>query len=192
MKKTVRVIVTYDCPRNCPNCCNEHLCSVPEIQFEDLLKYEEVIITGGEPMLLAPRIVEMIHRLRGHGFGGKIWLYSSGIKTARWADRAVVNEVDGITYTIHHKPSRNDLSDAMKLSKYIRDNLDNRTHSRSDRLFIDSRCYTDEVMSIIGIGTKDCLGHWSIVKSLKWKNEKCPIPENEDLVFYDLKKEGND
>lgn len=190
MKKTARVIVTYDCPRHCENCCNEHIGNVPEVKFEDLLKYEELVVSVGEPMLLAPRVVEMIHRLRAKGYTGKIWLYTSQIKTARWADRAVLNEVDGITYTLHHKPSQTDLRDARKLNKYILENLDNRTHDRSDRILIDSRCYTDEVLSIIGLEAGvSSLFHWTSIKPLVWKDDECPIAENEELVFYDLEKE---
>ena len=190
MKKTARVIVTYDCPRHCENCCNEHISNVPQVQFLDLLKYEELVITGGEPMLLAPRVVEMIHRLRAHGYTGKIWLYTSCIKTARWADREVLKEVDGITYTLHHKPSQGELRDAGKLNSFIRDNLDNRTHERSDRLLIDSRCYNDYVLSIIGLEAGiSPLFHWSSIKPLEWKDDACPLPDGEELVFYDFEKE---
>lgn len=188
MKDTARVIVTYDCPRNCPNCCNEHIGDVPEVKFEDLLKYKELVITGGEPMEIAPRVVEMIHRLRANGYKGKIWLYTSCLKTAKWADRAVLQEVNGITYTLHHKPSQKDLSDVRKLNNFILEKLDNRKHNRSDRLLIDSRCYTEEVLSIIGLydtGTK----HWSSIKSLVWKDDECPLPDNEELIYYDLEKE---
>ena len=51
MKKTARVIITYDCPRDCQSCCNKHIGDVPQVKFEDLLSYEEIVITGGEPML---------------------------------------------------------------------------------------------------------------------------------------------
>ena len=186
MKKTARVIVTYDCPRACQSCCNKHIGDVPQVKFEDLLSYEEVVITGGEPMLLAPRVVEMIHRLRANGFTGKIWLYSSSVKVSRWADKAVLKEVDGVTYTVHFKPSVNDLRDARKLSDFIFENLDNRTHKRSDRLLIDSRCCPEALFSIIGVGFAD---HWSKVESLQWREDECPLPENEELVFYDLAKE---
>lgn len=184
MKKTARVIVTYDCPRDCQNCCNEHIGDVPQVRFGDLLKYEEIVITGGEPMLLAPRVVEMIHRLRVNGFTGNIWLYSSCVKVSRWADKAVLKEVDGVTYTVHFKPSVNNLRDARKLSDFIHDNMDNRRNNRSDRLFIDSRCYW-EVLKIIGCD----LRHWSVVKALQWREDECPLPEHEELVFYDLAKE---
>lgn len=83
MKDVARVIVTYDCPRNCQNCCNEHIGDVPEVNFKNLLKYKELVITGGESMEIAPRVVEMIHRLRANGYKGKIWLYTSCLKTAR-------------------------------------------------------------------------------------------------------------
>lgn len=188
MKKTARVIVTYKCPKHCANCCNEHIGNVLEVKFEDLLKYEELVITGGEPMLLAPRVVEMIHRIRVNGNEGKIWLYTSCIKTARWADRSVLKEVNGITYTLHHKPSQADLRDARNLNKFIQENLDNQMNDRSDRLLIDSRCYTEEVLSIIGLyetGTK----HWTSVKPLKWNDSECPLPGNEELIFYDLSRE---
>ncbi|MDF3000872.1 MAG: hypothetical protein K0Q48_991 [Bacillota bacterium] len=188
MKDVARVIVTYDCPRNCPNCCNEHIGDVPAVKFEDLLKYKELVITGGEPMEIAPRVVEMIHRLRESGYKGKLWLYTSCLKTARWADRAVLQEVNGITYTLHHKPSQKDLSDVRKLNNFLMEKLDNRAHDRSDRLLIDSRCYTEEVLRIIGLydtGTK----HWSSIKPLEWKDDVCPIPDNEELIYYDLERE---
>ena len=189
MKKVARVIVTYKCPRHCENCCNEHIGNVPEVKFEDLMKYEELVITGGEPMLIALRVVEMIHRLRASGFSGKIWLYTSSLKIARWADKAVMKEVDGITYTLHFKPSQIDLRDVRKLSEFIFDNLDNRTHDRSDRLLIDSRCYSVELLRIIASNDHNPLDHWTSIKSLKWKDGECPLPEGEELVFYDLEKE---
>lgn len=189
VNKKARVIVTYNCPRQCPNCCNEHIGDVPEVKFKDLLKYEELVITGGEPMLLAPRVVEMIHRLRAQGYTGKIWIYMSAVKTAKWAHRAVISEVDGITFTLHHKPSPIDLRDVGKLSKCILENLDNRTHERSDRLLIDSRWYNDEVLSVLGLGAADARGHWTSVKALEWKDDSCPLPDGEELIFYDLEKE---
>ena len=94
--------------------------------------------------------------------------------------------MDGVTYTVHFKPSVNDLRDARKLSDFIFENLDNRTHKRSDRLLIDSRCCPEALFSIIGVGFAD---HWSKVESLHWREDECPLPENEELVFYDLAKE---
>lgn len=33
------------------------------------------------------------------------------------------------------------------------------------------------------------LGSWDSVRWLEWKTEECPVPDNEELVFYDLEKE---
>lgn len=119
MKKTARVIVTYDCPRNCPNCCNQHIENVPQVKFEDLLKYEELVLTGGEPMMIGARVVEMIHRLRVQGFDGKIWLYTAELNTKRWADKAALREVNGITYTFHFEYTQRDIMFLKRLSKYL-------------------------------------------------------------------------
>lgn len=59
-----RVIVTMKCNRKCKGCCNEHLGEINRVAFEDLFKYDEISITGGEPMLMSERVVEMVHRLR--------------------------------------------------------------------------------------------------------------------------------
>lgn len=82
-----RVIVTKKCNRKCKGCCNERLGLIDKVSFEDLFKYEEICITGGEPMLMSERVVEMIHRLRLQGYTGKIWLYTaSSRKLKSYAD----------------------------------------------------------------------------------------------------------
>ena len=186
MKKTARVIVTYRCDRKCENCCNEHIRNVPEVQFEDLLEYDEIVITGGEPMLIAPRVVEMVHRLQANGFTGNIYLYTAMFKRNHWAHKTLVKEVTGITYTLHFPVLREDVVQAYDLNQYIRDNLDNQNNSRADRLFYDSRCwlFMDEIMK----GTQNA-NHWTEVRSLRWKDGECPVPEHEELLFYDLEKE---
>lgn len=45
-----RVIVTMKCNRKCKGCCNEHLGEINRVAFGDLFKYDEISITGGEPI----------------------------------------------------------------------------------------------------------------------------------------------
>lgn len=60
MKKTARVIVTLKCNRNCPGCCNMNLPEYREVHTdEELLDYEEIVITGGEPMLIPGKVLEL-------------------------------------------------------------------------------------------------------------------------------------
>lgn len=180
MKKTARVIVAYKCNRKCENCCNEHIQDVPEIQFEDLLKYEEIVITGGEPMLIAPRVVEMVHRLRDKGFRGKIWLYTATFDKKHWAHNMLIRDVDGITYTFHADYTNRDISMLKDLTEF----LNSGGFPGSYRLMVDSRVMRD-------ISLQDIKGirKWTEVKSLIWRADECPVPEHEDLLFYDLEKE---
>ena len=80
-----RVIVTMKCNRKCKGCCNEHLGEINRVVFEDLFKYDEISITGGEPMLMSERVVEMVHRLRlnsPHQVERLIKIWSNWMKAA--------------------------------------------------------------------------------------------------------------
>lgn len=181
-----RVIVTKKCNRKCKGCCNDYLKKVDKVQFEDLFKYEELIITGGEPMLLSDRVVEMIHRLRFGGYKGKIWLYTSSSHrlSTYWACKMLIDEVDGITYTIHQgkmEAVKRDLVDLRRLDTYLKGQD---RAGKSDRLYIDSRVFNQDYVNSLEY-------KWAVIKSLEWKeNVDCPVPEGEKLVFYDLEAEG--
>ncbi|MEY8429262.1 4Fe-4S cluster-binding domain-containing protein [Lachnospiraceae bacterium 48-42] len=180
MKKTARVIVTYRCDRKCENCCNEHIRNVPEVQFEDLLEYDEIVITGGEPMLFAPRVVELVHRLRDRRFRGRIWLYTATFNEDHWAHRMLIRDVDGITYTFHAEYTNRDISRLKDLTEF----LNSGGFPGSYRLMVDSRVMRD-------ISLQDIKGirKWTDIKALVWKDGACPVPEHEELLFYDLEKE---
>lgn len=128
---------------------------MPKIIFTDLLEYGELVIIGGEPILLTPKALEMIHRLRVNGYEGKIWLHVPCVKAARQTGRATLKEVDGITCTLHHRPPQIDLRGARKPSKYILDSFDNRENRCSGRLLVDNHYYTSKVLTVIGLGTED-------------------------------------
>lgn len=182
-----RVIVTKKCNRKCPGCCNNYLGLVDKVSFEDLMKYDEISITGGEPMLISERVVELIHRLRFNGYQGKIWLYTANVHKLKryWAVEMVIDEVDGITFTLHHSNKedklKSDLYDLRRLDQYLSES--DRT-GKSDRLYIDSRVVNQEYI--------DSLNYkWNVMKSLEWKeNGDCPLPDGEELVVYDLEDEG--
>lgn len=184
MKKVAKVIVTYDCNRNYENYCNEYIGNVPEVHFEDLLKYEEIIITGGEPMIIGARVVELIHRLKVSGYKGMIWLYTSDLRTGRWPDKAVLREVSGITYTLHYEYTQKDISNLKRLSTYL-SKID--TSNMHNKLFIDSRLIKEfdweDIIPRMDIGSWDCI-RWIELKPEKFKKE-----DNEELIFYDLEKD---
>ena len=154
-------------------------------KHEDLFKYEEICITGGEPMLMSERVVEMIHRLRLQGYTGKIWLYTASSRKLKsyWACKMLIDAVDGITYTIHHgkmETVKRDLTDLRHLDTYLKESD---RSGKSDRLYIDSRVFNQDYVDSLSYG-------WAVVKSLKWSMDDCPLPEGEELVYYDLEAEG--
>lgn len=78
MKKTARVIVTFRCNRKCPGCCNLNLPEYRKVHTdEELMEYQEIVITGGEPMLIPGKTLEFINRMWDKGYRGKMYLYTS-------------------------------------------------------------------------------------------------------------------
>lgn len=51
--KTLHLLTTTICGRNCINCCNKqmNLNDIPYVQEEDILQCDTLCITGGEPIL---------------------------------------------------------------------------------------------------------------------------------------------
>lgn len=173
MKKTARVIVTYKCNRSCPGCCNGHGNSVRKIEnIEELLGYEEIILTGGEPMLLGSTLQEFIQKLRVGMYSGKIYLYTAHWKDSRF-NHEIIKMVNGITFTIHAEAVDADIISLKWLSKQKRLAEPN----FSSRLIIDSRVYEKYDFSNID------LTNWDVIRKLQWK-DYCPPAPNEELVEF--------
>lgn len=71
MKKTARVIITSKCDRKCLGCCNSKLdyTSLAKVigGITALKDYEEVVITGGEPMINPAQLYTVIKKIgRAH------------------------------------------------------------------------------------------------------------------------------
>jgi organic radical activating enzyme len=174
MKKTARVIATYKCNRSCPGCCNGHGNSVKKIDdIHELIGYEEIILTGGEPMTIEGSLLKFIIDLKDNGYCGKIYLY-----TAYWNNRnkihgSILGLVDGITYTIHAEANDEDI----KSLKSISDIEDLSYSNFSSRLIIDNRVYDRYDLSNID------LTNWDVIRKLQWKDE-CKPAANEELVEF--------
>lgn len=172
MKKTARVIVTLDCDRKCPGCCNYKLDAIREINVERLRDYDEVVLTGGEPMLMGDKfLVQLIKKLRKQNKYQSIYLYTASL--ALDEHEKVLNLLDGITVTLHAEATDNDIRNL----KYMSENLYGEYLDM--RLFIDERVYDKYDLSNI------CMDAWDVVRKLKWK-EKCEPADNEDLFLLRL------
>ncbi len=173
MKKTARVIVTYKCNRSCPGCCNTHGNTVKKIEdIRELLGYEEIILTGGEPMLLVGKLMEFVSGLKARGYNGKIYLYTAYWKDNRF-NHEIIKMVNGITFTIHAEVNDSDIIALRTLSRQNR----LADPKFSSRLIIDSRVYDRYDLSNID------LTNWDVIRKLQWK-DYCPPAPNEDLVEF--------
>lgn len=175
MKRTARVIVTYKCNRNCPGCCNSKLFNVRKVNnISELKDYEEVVLTGGEPMLFADSLLKLIKELRRQNRIQKIFLYTACMEMDNYTK--ILNQLDGITVTLHAEATDNDIRNLKYMSeKLYGEYLDM-------RLFIDKRVYDKYDLSNI------CMKTWDVVRKLQWK-EKCEPAENEDLLYFPISRD---
>lgn len=173
-KTTARLIVTYKCNRCCPGCCNGHDNSVRKIAYaKELLKYDEIVITGGEPMLIKKDVIRFLLLLRSRGFSGNIYMYTAFFEDDTYSD-ILLERLDGITFTIHAEASEDDIEAFKRLSDLVA----TKSHLNR-RLFIDGRTW----------GKFEILQRkfpmWDEVRKLEWKDE-CQPAEHEELLYFPL------
>ena len=173
MKQTARVIVTLACDRSCPGYCNTNgLDGILEVNLEQLKEYEEVVLTGGEPLLMGDKfLVQLIKKLRKQNRNQSIYLYTANL--ALDEHEKVLDLLDGITVTLHAEATDNDI----RSLKYMSENLYGEPLDM--RLFIDERVYDRYDLSNIRMST------WDVVRKLKWL-DRCELADNEDLLMLRL------
>lgn len=176
-----RVIVTLECNRNCENCCNkENVFNQHEKlnDIKELLKYDEIIITGGEPMLIPRKVKDFIYKLRNElKYNGKIYFYSAlyNKRLDGFYDK-ILDFVDGLHYTVHYEAKDKEIIELKQLSESIMLKIKD---NKSLRLAIDSRLYDKYDFSNINFSK------WSVVRKMKWL-VNTPLPEREKLFLYEL------
>jgi MoaA/NifB/PqqE/SkfB family radical SAM enzyme len=174
-----RVMVTKKCNRNCKGCCNEQegFLDIEKVSsVTDLLKYEEIIITGGEPMLIAEKVLHFVESLREeHCYSGKIYLYTALYNTYlhRFYDN-LFRYIDGLHFSIHAEAGDQEIIELKEFSGLLP-----KSGRLSLRLIIDRRLYGRYDFSNIDFSK------WSVVRKLKWQ-KVCRLPENEKLLIYEL------
>lgn len=176
-----RVIVTLDCNKNCVGCVNkDEDFKSPKVltRVDDLLKYDEIIITGGEPLLIPEKVYEFITLLNiKKKYRGRIYLYTSYFpKEKAIACQSIMTQIDGLTFTLHAVSTDKDITELKQLSE---SNFLKQFKDKSFRLFIDDRLYAKYDFSNIN------LSNWSVIRRLQWQ-EHCVLPSNEELFIYKL------
>ncbi len=119
MNTQARVIITEDCSRNCPEYCNRYpkiKQNVKPITLPLLRRYPTIILSGGEPMLNIPRTLSIIRNLRMQNLSVLLYIYTAHIPIDIWT---VLEEVNGITVTLHKNSTKKEIEDFHSFQEYL-------------------------------------------------------------------------
>jgi organic radical activating enzyme len=169
MNKKLRLLITTKCPNNCPLCCNKNFDLDSLEGLEDLTQYDEVSITGGEPMLINVDILTRFINLLS-SMKKKVYLYTS-IATIDTIDMGCFSALNGITLTLH---SQKDLDNFIISNKRC---LERKNPLRKVSLIL-------KYFKGMELPKDIDLSMWK-VKETEWV-ENCPLPEGEDFKKFIL------
>lgn len=170
--KKLRLLVTGKCPNNCPLCCNKNfrLKDIPVVERWD---YDEIMITGGEPLLFPWKMEYLVKSIRrvteAMGRNPKIYVYTSVCEADKV--KRTVNIVDGIVLTPHTK---NDLAYFKQLNNVVLREWWGFTHYGEKDPSLRLNVFP-EIKDFL----PENLKRWK-VKEVEWQ-ENCPVPEGEDF-----------
>jgi hypothetical protein len=97
--KKLRLILFEKCNRSCAGCCNKgfDLAALPICT--DLTSWDEIYLTGGEPMLEPGLIRGVISKIP---MRTKVYLYTAKVDDVK-ATLDVLGALDGMTLTLHEQ-----------------------------------------------------------------------------------------
>lgn len=172
MNRKLRLLVTEECPNKCPMCCNNSwdFSSLPVVDRWD---YEEIMFTGGEPLLFVRELCRLAASIRqvasAAGMTPRLYLYTS---IGDWEKlNTVLYCVDGVVVTPHNR------KDAEKFKEF--NNLVDACSILADS-FLKGKSLRLNLFPDIKEYLKDeDLSQWQ-VKDINWIKD-CPVPEGEDF-----------
>jgi hypothetical protein len=154
-----------ECNRACPGCCNKDwdLDNLPTAT--EFTGYDEILITGGEPMLQKAKLAHLIAKLRSVT-DAKIFVYTAWNVPVEidW----LINQADGITWTMHEQ------SDAHNLIALNFLSWKEAWPNKSLHL---------NVFKGIDLGHCPETYGWKVKRDMEWIVD-CPLPENEVIMKY--------
>ena len=166
MNKKLRLLVTTKCPNKCPMYCNNSwdFSSLPVV---DRWNYEEIMITGGEPLIHTNKVAELIRSIRGIS---EVYVYTS---IAAWDRvRTILGYADGIVLTPHSQSDIDKFVELNNMMQEVNETKSDFIKGKSLRLnlFADMKLLLPEHID---------LSLWN-VKEMKWL-ENCPLLQGEDF-----------
>jgi len=157
----LRLLLFEECNRNCSGCCNKDwdLKSLPVCM--NYSPYEEIMLTGGEPMLRPGVIYQTIYNIRKSS-KAKIYLYTAKTDNKESLYNMLLY-LDGLTITLHEQ------SDVKPFLEF-------------NKLLVDSVIENKNLRLNVFEGVKLEYPKWWVVKdNIKWIKDS-PLPKGEVLM----------
>lgn len=165
--KKLRLLITEECNRSCPGCCNLDWDLKALEKCTDFSGYDEIILTGGEPMLFPDKIREILMRIDyPTGDRPKIYMYTAlvNLSTAQLLNIYL----DGITITFHNQKDV--------------DNFAKVQYALEPKFYNVNRSLRLNVFEGIDISALN-LERWKVKDNMVWL-ENCPLPKDEVFMRY--------
>ena len=178
MNKKLRLLVTTKCHNKCPMCCNNQF-DFDTLPVVDRWNYDEIMITGGEPLSSAKKVrylinlitsIKLIQQTQGFPIA-KFYVYTS--THHGHLIKKVLKHIDGIVYTPHNI----ELNVLMAISYHFDDYTYLRNMSMRLNVFPEIGEMIEKNFS--KAQQRRITVMWN-VKHIKWVKD-CPIPEGEDF-----------
>jgi organic radical activating enzyme len=157
------------CNRACAGCCNNDwdLDALPVC--ESYRGFDEIILTGGEPMLNPLRVKSVVAEIRRQT-DAPVYLYTA--KVDRWmAASQVLAVLDGMTVTLHEP---RDVAAWVRFSTML---LPRWRITKSLYLNVFRDVVVDDVAD-------ELLEGWVVKDNIEWI-ENCPLPRDEAFMRLD-------
>jgi organic radical activating enzyme len=163
--KKLRLLLFEDCDRNCKGCCNKQW-DLKRLPVCTTYKgYDQIILTGGEPMLNPNLINKVIDQIRSANKSCKIILYTAKVDNYEVMYQ-LIEKLDGITVTLHEAM---DIASFNRFNDYI---YCKNVNGKSLRLNVFREVGPIQIYML-----------WETKKNIEWI-EDCPLPKDEIFMRF--------
>ena len=174
MATKLRLLVNTDCDRSCAGCCNKlwNLKTLPKVTHFD---YDEIILTGGEPLLHPDELIGIIRVIRITA-NGKIFLYTATNDLMSFF--RVLPLIDGVVLTLH---DNDDVNSAYHIARLVHERIQDYRHV-SLRMNIFQEVNIEETLSEKYANDFNSFlkSDWIVKDNIVWI-EDCPLPDGEEF-----------
>lgn len=188
--RKLRLLFTEKCNRSCKGCCNKgyDLEKLPKVTH---FNYDEILITGGEPLLFLEQLKGFIKAVRIVS-KAKIIVYTSLVNswTAPYANSGyfwktndsifkIIKFVDGITLTLHTQQDSDNFADLLYIIEIsckstTEESAYNTFKTKSLRLNVFKGIKLPENFPM-------ALSLWDVKDNREWVKD-CPLPDGEEFL----------